>query len=254
MTFVVEYDMVRVKKMKKPIFIKAVDVPDAWFQCIYNIFDDDYACEYIIDKGSFEGQKRREFFYAVIEIGRAYAEPYDLMLPEIPAHLNIPNPVEKGYVEQYLPYLMTDHVEKDEQYSYGERLNACLAGYKRKSQQACCDGQVEYFIRELRKKPNTNQAILQVGKPTDCFFDDPPCLRHVDLRVFESKLHVFPYFRSWDLWGAFASNLAGLAVLQKYMADEIGVGVGKMIASSKGLHLYDYIWELAKLRTNHEAN
>jgi len=27
------------------------------------------------------------------------------------------------------------------------------------------------------------------------------------------------------------------------------VGDGEIIASSKGLHLYDYAWELAKLRT-----
>jgi thymidylate synthase len=33
------------------------------------------------------------------------------------------------------------------------------------------------------------------------------------------------------------------------MAEEIGVEDGEIIASSKGLHLYDYIWELAKLRT-----
>jgi thymidylate synthase len=33
------------------------------------------------------------------------------------------------------------------------------------------------------------------------------------------------------------------------MADEIGVGDGEIIAVSKGLHLYDYVWDLAKLRT-----
>jgi len=34
------------------------------------------------------------------------------------------------------------------------------------------------------------------------------------------------------------------------MAEEIGVYVGEIIAVSKGLHLYEYSWELAKLRTN----
>jgi thymidylate synthase len=33
------------------------------------------------------------------------------------------------------------------------------------------------------------------------------------------------------------------------MAQEIGVEDGQIIAASKGLHLYDYVWELAKLRT-----
>jgi len=30
------------------------------------------------------------------------------------------------------------------------------------------------------------------------------------------------------------------------MASEIGVDDGEIIASSKGLHLYDYSWELAE--------
>jgi thymidylate synthase len=34
------------------------------------------------------------------------------------------------------------------------------------------------------------------------------------------------------------------------MAEEIGVEDGEFIAASKGLHLYDYAWELAKIRTN----
>jgi thymidylate synthase len=32
------------------------------------------------------------------------------------------------------------------------------------------------------------------------------------------------------------------------MAREIGVDDGEIIASSKGLHIYDYCWELAKTR------
>jgi thymidylate synthase len=38
-------------------------------------------------------------------------------------------------------------------------------------------------------------------------------------------------------------------MLKEYMAQEIGVADGQIIAASKGVHLYDYVWELAKLRT-----
>jgi thymidylate synthase len=61
---------------------------------------------------------------------------------------------------------------------------------------------------------------------------------------------VFPYFRSNDLWGGLPVNLASIAILQKWLADEIDVEVGEMIYSSKGLHIYKYCEELAKLRTN----
>jgi thymidylate synthase len=34
------------------------------------------------------------------------------------------------------------------------------------------------------------------------------------------------------------------------MASEIGVEDGEMVVSSKGLHIYEYCWDLAKLVVN----
>ena len=75
--------------------------------------------------------------------------------------------------------------------------------------------------------------------PSDIKLDDPPCLRIIDTRVRYGKLHFILYFRSWDLWGGFPSNLGGLQLVKQYMAEEIGVEDGEIIAVSKGLHLYD---------------
>ena len=98
--------------------------------------------------------------------------------------------------------------------------------------------------------PGTNQAIMEIGMPSDIKLVDPPCLRLIDTRLRYGKLHFILYFRSWDLWGGFPSNLGGLQLVKQYMAEEIGVDDGEIIAVSKGLHLYDYAWDLAKLRTN----
>lgn len=228
--------------------IKAVDIPDCWYQCISALVDTGH--KYEIQKGSNEGETRLEFDYAVLEIAKPYAEPYDLMLPQIPAHLNIPNPVTEGYVEQYMPYLMTGAKQEGEDYTYGQRI--CMAECEIHGGRFCTD-QIDHWIRVLKKTPNTNQAILQVGQPGDCMLSDPPCLRHIDLRVKDGALHFFPYFRSWDLWGGLPANLAGIAVLQKYMADEIGVNMGGMVASSKGLHLYGYVEEIAKIRAGKQG-
>lgn len=254
----------------KPIYIEATDIPDAWFQCVSSILINGF--KYEIQQGSFVGQTRLEFDFVTVQIKHPYQEPYDLMLPQIPQHLNIPNPVANGYVEDYLPYLMTSNKEEQEDYTYGERLikvfhDASNAIFY----PADSFSQIEYFINLLKKTPNTNQAILQVAQPSDCLLGDPPCLRHIDMRIKKSnqeyidreiingnskwfeipnpaQLIFYPYFRSWDLWGGFPANLAGIAVLQKYMADSIGVEVGPMIASSKGLHIYGYVEELAKIR------
>lgn len=230
--------------------IEATTISDSWFQCISRVIDKGF--KYEVQHGSYIGQTRLEFDFITIYIKHPYAEPYDLMLPQIPAHLGIPNPVAPGYVEQYLPYLMTGEKKEGEDYTYGRRLNVMSVDYDQTE-----FSQIEYWIDVLKKTQNTNQAILQVGQPEDCLLDDPPCLRHIDMRIkrmygslgaYDDFLIFYPYFRSWDLWGGYPANLAGIAVLQKYMADEIGIESGPIIASSKGLHIYGYVEELAKLR------
>lgn len=193
---------------------------------------DNVGFKYEIDRGSYIGQNRLEFDYIVVDIKRPYSEPYNTMLPQIPSNLNIPNPVEDGYIDQYLPYLMTDYIKQGESYTYGSRINK----------------QIDFWIGVLKETPNTNQAILQVGRPDDYLLSDPPCLRHIDMRIKNDRLVFYPYFRSWDLWGGFPANLAAIAVLQKYIADSIGVESGNILASSKGLHIYGYADELLKIR------
>jgi len=107
--------------------------------------------------------------------------------------------------------------------------------------------QIEYIIHTYKTKGfRNNQLVLQVAQPSDIILKDPPCLRQIDTRVQNNKLHFFVYFRSWDLWGGFPANLAIIETLKQYMAAEIGVENGQIIAASKGLHLYDYTFDMAK--------
>lgn len=211
--------------------IYATDIPDAWFQCIDALVADGF--KYDIQHGSFANEQTRlELDHIVVCIDFPYNDPWDLMLPKIPPHLGIPDPVANGYVEEYMPYLMTSTEKEGEDYTYGERI----------------EEQIWHWEKVLKKTPNTNQAVLQVARPSDSWLSDPPCLRHIDMRVKNEVLIFYPYFRSWDLWAGFPANLAGIVVLQRSMADNIGVKSGPIIASSKGLHVYGYAEELAKLR------
>jgi thymidylate synthase len=215
--------------MLNVLCITARDIPDAWFQAIYEIID--HGHEYVIDRGSFEGQKRLEFDYVTIQIKYPGVRP---LIPDIPPALGIPNPVAEGYIEEYLPYLMTSEKKPNEDYTYGQYLEL----------------QIAEVIRMYKENGHgTNQAYMTVGDSSALFLKDPPCLRGIDTRISYGKLHFMVYFRSWDLWNGFPANLGAIQLLKEYMAEEIGVEDGEIIASSKGLHLYDYIWELAKLRT-----
>lgn len=224
------------EKMILPVeVIRGRSIPDVWFQAVDAILTKGF--KYTIQRGSNVDQQRLSFHQITLVIEMAYRFPYDLMLPDLPQSMvsaGIPAPVEPGYVEQYMPYLLTDYIEPGELYTYGSRI------FK----------QISFWIEVLKKTPNTEQAILQVGKPSDENLEHPPCLRHIDMRVLDGYLIFYPYFRSWDLWNGLPANLAGIAVLQKSMADEIGLKVGPICATSKGLHLYDYVEELARIRCN----
>jgi thymidylate synthase len=229
----------------KPILIEARDLPDAWFQCIYRIFEDQSVHEYEVEKGSFEGTTRRQFDMIMVNVEYPGTRP---LIPDIPAELAIPQPTSMEYVEDYLQYLMTDRKRENEIYTYGERLT---------NPKVTLDGKefsfglnpVEEVIRMYRNdKHGTNQAIMEVGMPQDVLLDDPPCLRLIDTRLMENKLHFILYFRSWDLWAGFPSNLAAIQLLKEYLCQEIGVEDGSIVAVSKGLHLYEYSFGLALKR------
>jgi thymidylate synthase len=254
--------------------IKATTLGDAWFQTLFKILEE--GSVFTIDRGSYAGQKRLEFDWITVHIQHPASRP---LLPQIEPHHNIPNPVSEDYIDEYLPYLMTSELKPGESYTYGQRLTAFIIPidikngtvyYKDKEWKDIIVQEIDE-LRDLNIikhdiKTNTftvdqialmiwiyknkghrnNQMILQVGQGSDMLLQDPPCLRHIDTRIQNGKLHFYPYFRSWDLWGGFPANLAGIQLLKEYCAAEIGVEDGEIIASSKGLHIYDYSFDLAK--------
>lgn len=244
--------MTNEREFLEPVFIEAFDLDDAWFQCLSAILDKGHV--YTITRGSYKGQKRLEFDFVTIRIKK----PSHQIIPIIPEGMSIPAPTDMDYIQGYLSYLLTGAKTETEDYTYGERLVDPKIRIKQNSKgPGLADelplnvNQVEEVIKIYREQGfGTNQAIMEIGMPSDIKLVDPPCLRLIDTRVRYGKLHFILYFRSWDLWGGFPSNLGGLQLVKQYMAEEIGVSDGEIIAASKGLHLYDYAWDLAKIRTN----
>jgi len=204
--------------------IEARDLSEAWFLCLGKTLTKGH--EYRIERGSYAGQRRKELDFIVVQIKHPGARP---LVPDVPQ--GVPPPSTMEYIEDYLPYLMTAHKKEGEQYTYGQYLEAQIAEVIKMYQE---DGY------------NTNQAFMTVGDSRSIFLTDPPCLRAIDTRIRDNRLNFVVYFRSWDLWAGFPSNLAAIQLLKEYMASEIGVDDGEMIAMSKGLHIYEYAWDLAK--------
>ena len=207
----------------KPIFIEATTIPDAWFQCLYTLIaesrkPDGAARRYTVDTGSNPGADRIEFDMAMVHIRQPGVRPQ--------------------YLAEYMPYLLSSKKAPHEHYTYGERLQVAW----------------QYVIDYYRKHGGrTNRMCMEVGRPEDFFFYDDedgssPCMRLVDTRIMDDKLHWIVYFRSWNLWSGFPVNLAGLQQAKEIMAMEIGVEDGEIVAVSKGLNIRDYNIEVALMR------
>lgn len=210
--------------------IEARDLSEAWFLCLGKTLSDGY--DYRIQRGSYTGQRRKQLDLAIVHVKYPGSRP---LIPDVPQ--GVPAPSTMEYIDNYLPYLMTAHKAEGEQYTYGQYL----------------EKQIAEVIRMYKTDGyNTNQAYMTVGEPQAIYLADPPCLRGIDTRIRDNKLDFYVYFRSWDLWAGFPSNLAAIQLLKEYMASEIGVEDGEIAAMSKGMHLYEYCWDLAKMVVRRE--
>jgi len=230
-----------------PFCLLAKTISDAWFQLIYNIFDKTYSQN--IQKGSFENEQYRLQYPGIA----VYIEHpnYD-MVPVIPPGLGIPSPTTMEYIEDYfVHYLMNPELSENETYTYASRIQQSMP---------CGGTQLERVVEMLRETPLTNQAVIEIGTPLDidvCYGKDgkldPPCLRLIDFKVIPSGdepiLTVSVYFRSWDLWAGFPTNLGGIELLKQFVASEAGLKNGPMYAYSAGAHIYGYQEEIARIRT-----
>lgn len=205
--------------------IEAKTLPEAWFLCIKECMDSGY--EYVIDRGSHQGASRKELYSITLRVEYPGSKP---LIPDVPE--GVPPPASMDYVESYLPYLMVGTKMNNEQYTYGE--------------------DIDYQLKELIKiykegGHGTNQACMSVGSKESIFLESSQCLRVIDTRIWEGKLTFYVYFRSWDLWAGFPSNLAAIQILKEYVASELNVEDGELIAYSKGLHLYSHHWKVANM-------
>lgn len=247
--------------MMEVTYIKAFDLPSAWYQAVKNCLEKGY--ERPVFRGAREGAKRKELDFVLLEINKPDNRP---LVPDVPD--GVPPPTSLQYVNTYLEYLITPFKQEWEDYTYGERIAGQLGvpddygfGFdeslvKEMSKIDMVEGQrfsaidinqfeiIQEFIKDT---PETNRLVMEIGKPEDLLLKHPPCMRFIQFKIRYGELHMYVYFRSWDVWGGLPSNLAALQLVKEFLAKHAGVKDGKIFASSMGLHLYDGEWEIAKL-------
>ena len=100
--------------------------------------------------------------------------------------------------------------------------------------------QIPFILRELRRNPDSRRAVMTVrDKDADMGSDDPACLQHIQYFIRNGKLDCMTLFRSNDACKATFMNAFALIMLQKRLAEELGVGVGVYMHRANSFHCYE---------------
>lgn len=239
-------------------YIEAFDLNSAWYQTVKACMEDGF--ERPVFRGSRQGASRKELDYLNILVTNPGHRP---LIPDVPE--GIPPPTSLKYVNEYLGYLMTPFKDDLEDYTYGERMTSKIDISKisgaeeghinldmviidriegaRMSEDIDQLGTITEF---LKNTPGTNRSIITIGRDRDLALTHPPCMRLLQFKGRYGKLHLSLYFRSWDIWGGFPSNLAALQLMKEHIAKEAGLDDGVIIAASMGAHVYNGEWEIAE--------
>lgn len=101
--------------------------------------------------------------------------------------------------------------------------------------------QIAALVEKLRKDPTTRQAVLQMWEPKDLVIaaNDRPCNTAVMFRIRNDNLDMLITNRSNDIWnGMFGYNPTQFSMLQRVIADQLGIPVGRYWVCSNDAHFY----------------
>ncbi len=105
--------------------------------------------------------------------------------------------------------------------------------------------QLPFILEELRRNPSTRRAVMLVrDKSVDMGSDDPACLQHIQYFIRDNKLCCKILFRSNDATKASFMNAFALIMLQKRIADELGIEVGEYVHRANSYHCYEKDFDL----------
>ena len=104
--------------------------------------------------------------------------------------------------------------------------------------------QVPWVIGELKRNPDTRRAVISIRAEDDLNSESPACLQTLQYLVRNGKLHCKALFRSNDLTKATFMNAFALVMLQKKIADAVGVPVGSYTHRANSLHVYERDYEM----------
>ena len=100
--------------------------------------------------------------------------------------------------------------------------------------------QLHYIVETLKKDPNSRRCISEIWNVDDLpDMQLTPCVHLTQWSVAGDKLILEVHQRSCDVGLGLISNVCQYSILQKIIADELGLEVGELLWSAHNYHIYD---------------
>ena len=104
--------------------------------------------------------------------------------------------------------------------------------------------QIPWVIAELQRNPDSRRAVVVIRNEADLNTESPACLQIIQFMIRGAKLHCKVVFRSNDATKASFMNAFALVMLQKRIADAIGVSVGSYTHRANSYHVYERDYDM----------
>lgn len=99
--------------------------------------------------------------------------------------------------------------------------------------------QLPYVIENLRKDPDSRQAVLTIWQQSPPATRDVPCTIALQFLRRGGKLHAVATMRSNDAWLGLPYDLFTFTRIQAYVAAALNIPVGTYTHQAASLHLYE---------------
>lgn len=115
--------------------------------------------------------------------------------------------------------------------------------------------QVQQAIKTFKEDPTRRSVVMHTWIPKrdlEKFSPDrkdtsSPCLTIIHPQIVEDKLHFNVVMKTNDLFTAWPGNAYAFSELQRYMAEQIGIGVGHYTHFSVSMQIYEEVYEAAEM-------
>ena len=151
------------------------------------------------------------------------------------------------YVMEIVDGLLDFRVGRGFEYTYHDRMAGYPVVHGKSRAMSAVEklDQIGFVVDELRRNSDSRRAVIDIrDNSVDAFSSDCACLQHMQFFVRGDALHCKVLMRSNDAVEATFMNAFAFIMLQKHIADELGIKTGPYTHRANSFHCYEKDFKL----------